>query len=74
MATAGHFITMLGVFAFYAAIFEAHFEKKITTYFFSLIPRLNKRICFYLLKKLILQEAAKTSNNIPSKSARIILL
>lgn len=74
MATAGHFITMLGVFAFYAAIFEAHFEKKITTYFFSLIPRLNKRICYYILKNIVLQEAVKISNNIPGKPARVVLL
>jgi hypothetical protein len=74
MSTVGHFITMLGVMAFYTAIFEAHLEKKITYYLFSLIPRLNKRICYYILKNIVLQEAVKISNNIPGKPARVVLL
>ena len=74
MATAGHFITMLGVLAFYSAIFEAHLEKKLVTYLFSLVPRLNKRICYYLLKIINFQENTKNIANIPSKKTRDLLI
>ena len=72
MATVGHFITMLGVLAFYTAIFEAHLEKKITYYLFSLIPRLNKRICYYLLKLINLQLQAKAVT--PNKKTRLYIV
>ena len=44
MATVGHFITMLGVFFFYAGLFEAHVEKKLTVYFYTIIARFNSTI------------------------------
>ena len=74
MATAGHFVTMLGVLAFYSTIFESHFEKKLTTYFFSLIPRLSKRICYYILKLVVLQDANKATTNIPTKESRLLIM
>ena len=71
MATVGHFITMLGVLAFYTAIFEAHLEKKITYYLFSLVPRLNKRVCYYLLKIINIQAQVKSLSITPNKKTRL---
>ena len=73
MATVGHFITMLGVFAFYAAILEAHLEKKVTYYLFSLIPRLNKRVCYYLLKIINIQLSTKSLQFTPNKKTRTLI-
>jgi hypothetical protein len=73
MATVGHFITMLGVLAFYTAILEAHLEKKITYYLFSLIPRLNKRVCYYLLKLINLQTQIKALSFTPNKQTRSVI-
>lgn len=74
MSTVGHFITMLGVSFFYAAILESHFEKKLTVYLFSLVPRLNKRICYYLLKLINLQVYITSIKNIPSMNSRVYLV
>jgi len=74
MATVGHFITMLGVLAFYTAIFEAHLEKKLTYYLFSLVPRLNKRICYYLLKIINVQVQNKYLSVTPNKKTRSYII
>lgn len=73
MSTVGHFITMIGVLAFYTVLFEAHLEKKITTYLFSLVPRLNKRICYYLLKLINLQIILNNISLIPNKKTRVYI-
>lgn len=74
MSTVGHFITMIGVLAFYTTIFEAHLEKKITYYLFSLVPRLNKRICYYLLKIISLQAQQANLGIVPNKRTRTIII
>lgn len=50
MATVGHLVTMLGVFAFYANLFESHLEKKLAVYLHTIIARFNKRVNYYLYK------------------------
>lgn len=52
MSTAGHFITMVGVIAFYIMILDSKLEKKTTTYLHSLVARFNKRVN-YSVGKLI---------------------
>lgn len=74
MSTVGHFITILGVIAFYTTIFEAHLEKKITYYLFSLVPRLNKRICYYLLKIISLQAQQHSLSFVPNKRTRLTIV
>lgn len=74
MSTVGHFITMLGVVAFYTTVFEAHLEKKITYYLFSLVPRLNKRICYYLLKLINLQAQQYILSFMPNKRTRTAIV
>ena len=52
MATVGHLVTMIGVLAFYIMILDSHIEHKVTSYMISLVPRLNKRVSYYLNKLL----------------------
>ena len=65
---------MIGVLAFYTTLFEAHLEKKITFYLFSLVPRLNKRICYYLLKIINLQVQARLLSVTPNKNTRLCIV
>lgn len=52
MSTAGHFVTMVGVIAFYIMILDSKLEKKTTIYLHSLVARFNKRTN-YSVGKLI---------------------
>jgi hypothetical protein len=74
MSTVGHFITMIGVLAFYTTLFEAHLEKKLTYYLFSLVPRLNKRMCYYLLKIINFQIQLKLLSITPDKKTRLAIV
>lgn len=65
---------MVGVLAFYTTIFEAHLEKKITFYLFSLVPRLNKRICYYFLKLVSLQAQQASLGVVPCKRTRLVII
>lgn len=55
MATAGHFVTMLGVLAFYFVLLDSKLEKKMLMLLITLIARLNKRANYYLAKLLELK-------------------
>ena len=50
LSTVGHFTTMLGVFCFYATLFESHLEKKLITLLNSLLPRFYNDLSFFGLK------------------------
>jgi len=50
MATGGHLLTMIGVVAFYVMLLDSHIEKKLTTYIITVVPRLNKRVIYYIGK------------------------
>jgi hypothetical protein len=54
MATAGHFVTMTGVLFFYYVLFDSSKEKKVATFITLMIPRINKRILYYLHKIIYL--------------------
>jgi hypothetical protein len=43
---------MIGLFFFYAGLFESNLEKKVTVYIQNIIPRNNKLINFLNIKKL----------------------
>ncbi len=73
VATAGHMITMLGVLYFYTLFLEAHWEKKITIFYNSIIARFQKRILYYLLKLVNFKIYQKSTEYIPSKVSRIKL-
>lgn len=52
VATAGHLTTMIGVFSFYATLFESILEKKLITYIHNLLPRLYNEFSVLKLKKI----------------------
>lgn len=72
MSTAGHFLTMLGVFAFYIMIVDSKLEKKFTTYIQSLVPRFNKRVNYYLGKLIIFYLNKKENSHIPNYKSQIL--
>jgi heme/copper-type cytochrome/quinol oxidase subunit 1 len=74
MATAGHFVTMIGVIAFYTMIYDSHREKKIAIALSSLLPRINKRALYYLHKIVFLAVQAKSAINLPNKISRLHIL
>lgn len=74
MATAGHFVTMTGVLAFYIMFLDSHREKKISLPLNYMVPRLNKRILYYVHKIIYLFYVTKKSKNMPSKLIRLFLI
>ena len=74
MATAGHFVTMTGVFFFYVTLYDSHKEKKLGTMLNFGIPRLNKRILYYLHKITYLAYNTKKFKNLPKKKSRLFLI
>ena len=73
MATAGHFVTMVGVCCFYIMLFDAHRLGKTSTTQTLSIPRFNKRVLYYIYKITQLQINSQTIRSIPSKEARAVL-
>ena len=74
MSTVGHLVTMVGVFAFYLAIFEAHYEKKLNIYLHTIVARYNKRILYYLYKITYLQVINKSLQNLPNYKIRSYII
>ena len=66
MATSGHFITMIGVFGFYAMLLESHIERKVGVYLNTLIPRLNHRVTYYGYKLLNFNWLIKLMTAVPT--------
>lgn len=61
MATAGHFVTMLGVLAFYFTLIDSKLEKKIVALITALAPRLSKRPIYYITKYIYMTLEQKKS-------------
>ena len=74
MATVGHFITMLGVFAFYIMILDSHLEKKVYSYLHTLVPRFNKRILYYIGKTIHFKQNKKSYYLVPNAKTQKKLL
>ena len=74
MATAGHFVTMVGVCCFYLAIFDAHRNNKTIAHHNLLVPRFNKRVLYYVFKIAQLQQHRRVFANLPNMESRQALL
>lgn len=74
MATAGHLVTMTGVLFFYITIYDSHREKKLGTPLNFMIPRINKRVLYYLHKITFLLNEKKKHSNLPTKEVRIHII
>lgn len=71
LSTAGHFITMIGVFAFYTTLFESTFDKKLSILPHNLTPRFYVYNNFIFFKQISLFLKKKLENNLPTKKTRI---
>lgn len=74
MATAGHFVTMIGVCCFYFMLFDAHRHGRTVTNQTLSIPRFNKRILYYVYKVTQMQLNLKQFKNLPTKESREVYL
>lgn len=74
MATAGHFVTMVGVCCFYVMLFDAHRAGKTQITPTLLLPRFSKRVLYYIYKIAQLQLYKQTFKSIPGKDSRQALL
>ena len=73
MSTAGHFITLIGIFFFFFMLFDSHLERRLSIPISFGIPRWNKRINYYVFKIRYLQNINLKINKIPNFEIRNIL-
>lgn len=74
MATAGHFVTMLGVVSFYLMILDSHIEKKLNSYLHTMVPRFNKRSLYYIGKIINFKQNQKMFSIVPNSVTQLLLL
>ena len=74
MASAGHLITMVGVFFFFITLIDSFLEKKIPTFHFYGIPRFYKRSSYYLFKIRYLTDTLKKNKTFPNHKSRIKII
>ncbi len=72
MATAGHFLTMLGVLAFYIMILDSHIERKVMIYLVTLVPRFNKRAVYYLGKLINFKKTSEEYSVVPTARVQVV--
>jgi len=73
MSTAGHFITLIGIFFFCLMFLDSHIERRIATPSSLGVPRWNKRVSYYIFKIRYLQYTNKKLMRIPSYNIRSLL-
>lgn len=73
MSTAGHFITLIGIFFFFLMLLDSHIERRLATPLSLGMPRWNKRVVYYLFKIRYLQYTNKKLYRLPNYSVRKIL-
>jgi heme/copper-type cytochrome/quinol oxidase subunit 1 len=74
MSTAGHFVTLVGVFFFFVMLLDSHIERRVATPLSLGIPRWNKRISYYVFKIRYLQLTAKKLNRLPNYNVRTLIV
>ena len=73
LSTAGHFITLLGIFFFFLMLLDSHIERRLPTPLALGIPRWNKRIVYYIFKIRYLQLMNKRMSRLPNFQVRSLL-
>lgn len=74
MSTAGHFVTLVGVFFFFVMLLDSHIERRVATPLTLGIPRWNKRISYYIFKIRYLQLTSKKLNRLPNYNVRSLIV
>jgi hypothetical protein len=65
---------MIGVFAFYATLFESAFEKKISVQIHNIVPRVYNELSFFNLKRATFITNVKKVNSVPNLKTRKFIL
>ncbi len=73
MASAGHFITLLGVFFFFVMILDSHIERRVFTVLNLGLPRWHKRVAYYIFKIRYLQVSSRNLIILPNSNVRMYL-
>ena len=73
MSTAGHFITLTGIFFFCVMLLDSHIERRIATPISLGIPRWNKRVSYYIFKIRYLQYTNRKLMRIPNYSINSLI-
>jgi hypothetical protein len=73
MASAGHFVTMLGIFFFFIMILDSHIERRVFTVLNLGLPRWHKRISYYIFKIRYLQLSNRNLIILPNSNIREFL-
>ena len=74
MSTAGHFITLVGIFFFFIMLLDSHLERRLVIPLSLGIPRWNKRILYYIFKIRYLQYINKRVYKLPNLNVRLFLI
>lgn len=74
MSTAGHFVTLVGVFFFFLMMLDSHIERRVATPLNLGIPRWNKRISYYIFKIRYIQLTSKKLNRLPNYNVRSLIV
>ena len=73
MASAGHFITLIGIGFFFLMLVDSHIERRVAMPSHLGIPRWHKRITYYIFKIRYLQLITRL-NTMPNYQIRQLLL
>jgi heme/copper-type cytochrome/quinol oxidase subunit 1 len=74
MSTAGHFVTLIGIFFFFLMFLDSHIDRRLSAPSTLGMPRWNKRVVYYLFKIRYLQLIQKKNYNHPSGIVRNLLI
>jgi heme/copper-type cytochrome/quinol oxidase subunit 1 len=74
MSTAGHFVTMTGVFFFFLMLLDSHIERRVSVLHSLGVPRWHKRINYYIFKIRYLQYTNKMLTRLPNMTVRKTLI
>jgi heme/copper-type cytochrome/quinol oxidase subunit 1 len=74
MSTAGHFVTLIGIFFFFLMFLDSHIERRVATPSSLGIPRWNKRIVYYIFKIRHLQGNQKHFSSYPNYFLKKIIV
>jgi heme/copper-type cytochrome/quinol oxidase subunit 1 len=74
MSTAGHFVTLIGVFFFFLMLLDSHIERRVATPLTLGVPRWNKRISYYIFKIRYIQLTSKKLNRLPNYNVRSLII
>lgn len=74
MATVGHLVTLTGVIFFFFMLLDSHFERRLVIINNLGLPRLHKRIGYYLFKICYLNLLAKNLSYLPNSKIKQFLI